>query len=98
MKAAEFDYARASTVEEVCSLLADANGDGKIIAGGQTLVPLLVMRLARPTLVIDINRIDALKGIVAEKDALVIGAGTRQADALADPTLQKAPLLVKGLR
>src|SRR5690349_8103147 len=55
MKAAEFDYARPETVEEVCRLLDRAAGDGKIIAGGQTLVPLLVMRLTRPTLVIDIN-------------------------------------------
>ena len=56
MKAAEFDYARAGTVEEVCRLLDSANGDGKIIAGGQTLTPLLVMRLTRPSLVIDILR------------------------------------------
>jgi CO/xanthine dehydrogenase FAD-binding subunit len=98
MKAAEFDYARAATVEEICQLLAGARGDGKIIAGGQTLVPLLVMRLARPTLVIDINRVDDLKGISADRDGVVVGAATRQADALADPTLQQLPLLAKALR
>ncbi|HEX3972423.1 MAG TPA: FAD binding domain-containing protein, partial [Stellaceae bacterium] len=68
MKAAEFDYARPATVEEACRLLDGAAGDGKIIAGGQTLVPLLVMRLARPTLVIDINRIAELQGIAANDD------------------------------
>jgi len=99
MKAAEFDYARAGSVEEVCRLLAGAQGEGKIIAGGQTLVPLLVMRLARPALVIDINRVDALKGLRRDGDALMIGAGTRQADVLADPALARdAPLLAKGLR
>jgi CO/xanthine dehydrogenase FAD-binding subunit len=99
MKAAEFDYARAGTVEEICRLLADARGEGKIIAGGQTLVPLLVMRLARPALVVDINRVDELKGIGSDDGALVIGAATRQADALADATLlQLAPLLAKGLK
>jgi CO/xanthine dehydrogenase FAD-binding subunit len=98
MKAAEFDYARAGTVEEVCRLLAGARGEGKIIAGGQTLVPLLVMRLARPMLVVDINRVDDLKGISADRDGLVIGAATRQADALADPALQHLPLLAKALK
>src|SRR5579862_2986398 len=99
MKAAEFDYARAASVEEICRLLASAGGEGKIIAGGQTLVPLLVMRLARPTLVIDINRVDALRGLRRDGDRLAIGAGTRQADVLADSALARhTPLLAKGLR
>jgi carbon-monoxide dehydrogenase medium subunit len=99
MKAAEFDYARAGTVDEVCRLLDGARGEGKIIAGGQTLVPLLVMRLARPALVIDINRVDELKGIAVHENGIVIGAATRQADALADATLHRhAPLLAKALK
>jgi CO/xanthine dehydrogenase FAD-binding subunit len=99
MKAAEFDYARAGTVEEVCRLLDRAAGDGKIIAGGQTLVPLLAMRLARPSLVIDINRIDALRGIAETGDGVVIKAMTPQADALADDVVQRRlPLLAKALR
>jgi CO/xanthine dehydrogenase FAD-binding subunit len=98
MKAAEFDYARAASVEEVCRLLDGANGDGKIIAGGQTLVPMLVMRLARPALVIDINPIESLKGITINADAVVIRAGTRQYDALNDIALAQAlPLFIKGL-
>lgn len=98
MKAADFDYARAGSIGEVCRLLDGARGEGKIIAGGQTLVPLLVMRLARPTLVIDVNSVAALKGITNKGDSVVIGAGTRQADALDDATLKRGlPLLVKGL-
>jgi CO/xanthine dehydrogenase FAD-binding subunit len=98
MKAAEFDYARAGTVAEACRLLDGANGDGKLIAGGQTLVPLLVMRLARPTLVVDIAAIRELRGIADEGDAIAIGSATRQADALADATLRRRlPLLVKAL-
>lgn len=99
MKAAEFDYARAETVDEVCRLLSDANGEGKIIAGGQTLVPLLAMRLARPALVVDVNRVGELTGIAIHDDGVVIGATTRQADALADGALARhARLLVKALR
>lgn len=99
MKAAEFDYARPATVEEACRLLDGAAGDGKIIAGGQTLVPLLAMRLARPTLVIDINRIADLHGIAANDSVVTIKAATRQADVLADAAVhQRLPLLTKGLR
>jgi carbon-monoxide dehydrogenase medium subunit len=99
MKAAEFDYARASTIDEVCRLLDGAQGEGKIIAGGQTLVPLLVMRLTRPALVVDISQIDELKGITTDETGLVIGAVTRQADALADMTLRRLmPLLAKALK
>jgi len=99
MKAAEFDYARAGTVDEICRLLADARGEGKIIAGGQTLVPLLVMRLARPALIVDINRVADLAGMAVAGDAIVIKAATRQADALADASVQRAaPLLVKALK
>jgi CO/xanthine dehydrogenase FAD-binding subunit len=99
MKAAEFDYARPATVEEACRLLDGAAGDGKIIAGGQTLVPLLVMRLARPTLVIDINRIAELQGIAANDDGVAIKSATRQADILADAVVhQRLKLLTKGLR
>ena len=80
MKAAEFEYLRAASLVEACEAL-NAVGDEsecKIIAGGQTLVPLMAMRLARPTLLIDINDIEDLNGIEATPDAVVIRAGTRQ--------------------
>jgi len=99
MKAAEFDYARAGSVAEVCRLLDGAGGEGKIIAGGQTLVPLLVMRLARPTLVVDVAGIGELQGIADGAGVVTIGAATRQADAIADATLgRRTPLLVKALK
>lgn len=99
MKAADFDYARARDVGEVCRLLAGAGGNGKIIAGGQTLVPLLAMRLARPALLVDINAIDDLQGITADGDGVVVRACTRQATALADATVRaRVPLLAKALR
>jgi CO/xanthine dehydrogenase FAD-binding subunit len=98
MKAAEFDYASAGSVDEACRLLAGARGDGKIIAGGQTLVPLMAMRLVRPALLVDINGIAALRGIEAGSDHVVLRAGTRQADALGDPVLcRRLPLLAKAL-
>ena len=98
MKAANFDYARAATIDEACRLLASAKGDGKIIAGGQTLVPLLVMRLARPALLIDINRVAELQGIEVEEGAVTVKACTRQAVALGSAEIRaKAPLLAKAL-
>jgi aerobic-type carbon monoxide dehydrogenase small subunit (CoxS/CutS family)/CO/xanthine dehydrogenase FAD-binding subunit len=98
MKAAAFDYVRAESVEQACKLLAERDGEARLIAGGQTLVPLMAMRLARPELLIDINHIEALKGIRVAGDTLVIGAATRQADVLASAEAASAvPLLIEGL-
>jgi CO/xanthine dehydrogenase FAD-binding subunit len=78
MKAAPFEYARAASVAEACALLA-RHGDGaKVIAGGQSLVPMMAMRLVRPAFLVDINEIDALKFVKIEKDAVRMGACTRQ--------------------
>jgi CO/xanthine dehydrogenase FAD-binding subunit len=99
MKAASFDYVRAKSLAEVCQALAAASPDGRIIAGGQTLVPLMAMRLARPRVVIDINDIEELVGIRMSGERLVIRAGTRQADALAsDVVIEQLPLLAEALR
>ncbi len=98
MKAVDFDYARPGNVGEACRLLAEAAGDGKIIAGGQTLVPLLAMRLARPSLLVDVNRIPELQGIEQSADAVILRACTRQAVALADRAIRhRVPLLAKAL-
>jgi len=98
MKAADFDYTRAITIEEVCALLAASGGDGKIIAGGQSLVPLMAMRLARPSLLVDIGAIAALKGVRIAGTEIIIGAGTSQSDALADGAIRlHLPLLAKAL-
>ncbi len=98
MKAVDFDYARAASIDEACRLLASAKGEVKIIAGGQTLVPLLAMRLTRPALVIDINGIASLQGVETRDGAVAIRACTRQADALAHAGIRaRLPLLAKAL-
>ncbi len=98
MKPIDFDYVRPSRLGEVCALLETAAGDGKIIAGGQTLVPLLAMRLARPALLIDINGIDELQGIESRSGDVAVRACTRQAAALADEAVRRrVPLLAKAL-
>ena len=97
MKSASFDYIRPDTLDAVCACLA-SHPDARIIAGGQSLVPMLAMRLARPSLVIDIAHIDGLSAIRDGDGAVVIGAMVRQAKALSDPLVAKhLPLLAKAL-
>src|SRR5215831_12941355 len=79
LKAAPFEYVRAGSIGEACDLLARHGDDAKLIAGGQSLVPMMAMRLLRPAWLIDINEIPALKFAAIEKDAVRIGACTRQA-------------------
>ncbi len=76
MKPAAFIYHSPSTVEEALALLAGLE-DGKVLAGGQSLVPAMAFRLARPSDLIDINGIESLKRLAVENGALVIGAGVR---------------------
>jgi CO/xanthine dehydrogenase FAD-binding subunit len=98
MKAASFDYVRANSLAEACKALADAAPDGRIIAGGQTLVPLMAMRLARPAVLVDVNSVAELAGIAVKGDRLVIKACTRQADALASAEVRdNVPLLAEAL-
>jgi CO/xanthine dehydrogenase FAD-binding subunit len=97
MKPAPFEYVRPGDVDEACALLA-SHDDARIIAGGQTLVPLMAMRLARPTLLIDIARIPELAFIRDEGGAIAIGATTRQSVVGSDPLVQaKLPLLAKAM-
>ena len=72
--------------------------DARLMAGGQTLVPLMAMRLARPTLLIDINGIAEMSGIAIDGTWLIIGAGTRQADVRESESAKShAPLLADAL-
>jgi CO/xanthine dehydrogenase FAD-binding subunit len=97
MKPAPFDYVRPSSLAEACDILA-GDEDARIIAGGQTLIPMLAMRLARPTRLIDILRLKELRGIRSEDGAIVIGAVTRQAEVERSDTVKRAlPLLSKAL-
>ena len=63
MKAAPFDYVAVSSVDDVLDQLAVGGDDAMILAGGQTLVPMLVMRLARPRILIDINNVSEFSGV-----------------------------------
>jgi CO/xanthine dehydrogenase FAD-binding subunit len=95
MKPAAFDYARPANLDQACALLA-ASEDARVIAGGQTLVPLMAMRLARPKLLVDIARIAELAFVREEGDAVVIGATTRQCVVERDPLVRaKVPMLAK---
>ena len=95
MKPASFEYARPAALDEACALLA-AEDDARIIAGGQTLVPLMAMRLARPKLLVDIARIADLAFVREDGDAVAIGATTRQCVVERDPIVRaKLPLLAK---
>jgi CO/xanthine dehydrogenase FAD-binding subunit len=95
MKPASFEYERPAHLDEACALLS-AGDDVRIIAGGQTLVPLMAMRLARPKRLIDIARIPELAFVRDEGGAVVIGATTRQCVLEHDATVRaKVPLLAK---
>ena len=97
MKPAPFDYVRPGSLAEACELLA-GDEDARLIAGGQTLVPMLAMRLARPAKLIDILRLPELAGIREEAGAVVVGATTRQAHAERDPVIRSSvPMLARVL-
>ena len=98
MKSAPFDYVRATSVAEACALLRAHGEDAKLIAGGQSLVPMMAMRLTRPGRLIDINEIAALKFIAIEDDVARTGACTRQCVLERDAALAAhAPLLQQAL-
>ncbi|MBG06459.1 MAG: molybdopterin dehydrogenase [Rhodospirillaceae bacterium] len=82
MKAPPFQYQRMATLDELLSALATHGDDASILAGGQSLVPLMNLRMANPQILLDINRLTELSGIRVEGDALVVGALTRHAETL----------------
>ncbi|HWC22506.1 MAG TPA: xanthine dehydrogenase family protein subunit M [Flexivirga sp.] len=95
---AAFDYAAPASVEEALALLAEHGDDAKIIAGGQSLLPVLRLRLNAPEFVIDLGKIDALRGIREDGDALVIGAMTTHTEVAKDPLVaQHAALIGKAV-
>ena len=98
MKPAPFDYIRAESLAEVHDVLATEGGDAAVLAGGQSLVPLLSMRMARPKVLLDIMHVGGLGGIRVEKGAIRVGACVRQADLLAWSELgARQPLLAQAL-
>lgn len=97
MKASVGGYARATDLRHALDLLAASDGMGRVLAGGQSLIAAMNMRLSAGDMLIDINRIDALKGVTLEGDRLRIGALTRHAEIASDPLVAAhAPLLRKA--
>ncbi len=98
MKAAPFEYARVASLSEACALLATHGEGAKLLAGGQSLVPMMAMRLVRPAWLVDINEIAELKFIAVEKDMARTGACTRQCMVERDDALAaRVPLLRQAL-
>ena len=98
MKPRTFDYVRPDTAEEALALLAEYGDDARILAGGQSLMAMLNLRLADPAVLIDISRLGELDAIRDRGDAIEIGATVSQNKLLAWPSLaQKLPLLAAAL-
>ncbi len=98
MKPAPFDYLRAAGVEDAVAALAETGADARLLAGGQSLVPMLSMRLARPALVVDISRVEALAYVRRHDGHIEVGAAATQARLEAFPDLARlCPLLALAL-
>ncbi|MGY1834859.1 FAD binding domain-containing protein [Blastococcus sp. SYSU DS0510] len=94
---APFEYARPTTVDEALEAIASGGEDVKVLAGGQSLIPVMRLRLAAPETVVDLGRVTELRGVREEGDVLVIGAMTTHSDVLADPLIgQHAPLIAEA--
>jgi carbon-monoxide dehydrogenase medium subunit len=98
MKPAPFEYVAPRTIAEACSTLAEAGGGAAVLAGGQTLLPLLNLRMSQPFILVDINKIAELKGVSRIAAGIRIGPMTRQCEVLADEALARdLPVLVQAM-
>lgn len=98
MKPPQFKYVRAGSLDQALQLLAEHGGDASVLAGGQSLMPTLNMRLSRPSLLVDINRLEALKGISVRDGVVRIGALTRHVEVLNSPIVaQHLPLIAEAM-
>ncbi len=99
MKPAPFRYLRAESAEQVTSLLAEHGPDAKVLAGGQSLLPPMNMRLARPLALVDLHRVRELDYVRHDDGVLAIGAAARQRDVELSPEARgRWPLLAEALR
>ncbi len=97
MKAAPFGYHTPQSTDEAVSLLGQFDGDAKVLAGGQSLVPMLALRLSRPEQLVDINDIPELSDVSAKDGTLTVGATTRHVSLMYDPLIaDTVPLLAKA--
>jgi carbon-monoxide dehydrogenase medium subunit len=97
MKPAPFDYHAPDSLDEVLALLAEHGDESKVIAGGQSLVPMLAMRLARPTQLVDVTGVGALAGVSLAGDVLRIGATTTERELERSAEVSGVPALVEAL-
>jgi carbon-monoxide dehydrogenase medium subunit len=98
MKPAPFSYVRAESVDHAVEVLREHGDEAKPLAGGQSLVPALNMRLARPSVLVDLNRVAGLDAIGEDNGAVVVGALARQTSTLqADVVRERCPLLAEAL-
>ncbi len=98
MKAPRFSYIRAATIEQVLTLIDRHGADARILAGGQSLMPTLNMRLSQPAMLIDINRLDTLKGIAVENGIVRIGALARHVEVMNSPIVATyLPLIAEAM-
>jgi carbon-monoxide dehydrogenase medium subunit len=98
MKLPTFEYETPTTIDEAVSLLAEHGDEAKVLAGGQSLIPLLAMRLSRPAVLIDINNVDGLSGISVNGE-VTIGAMTRHRTVERSEAVHSAvPILAAALR
>ncbi len=98
MKLPPFEYACPTGLSEAVALLAARNGDAKLLAGGQSLVPMLAFRLAAPALLVDLRKLPELRKVDVSADGIVLGAMVRWCDILADARLRTAhPLLLAAV-
>jgi len=98
MKPAPFAYCRPATLDEALESLARLGPDARVLAGGQSLVPALNMRLAQPSALVDINRVPGLDGIRLVPEGLMIGALARQEAVLRSPLVARhAPLVAQAM-
>lgn len=85
----EFEYKRAATLDEAIALLQQSGGEGKFLAGGHSLIPLMKLRLSEPGVLIDISRIPQLKGITEQDGQVQIGAGTTHTEVLQSDLIRR---------
>jgi carbon-monoxide dehydrogenase medium subunit len=91
---AAFDYKAPTTVEEALAAIAEAGDDGKVMAGGQSLLPVMRMRMNAPEVLIDLGKVESLRGISDEGDSIRIGAMTTYQDVLDDAGVKEHLLLL----
>jgi carbon-monoxide dehydrogenase medium subunit len=94
---AAFDYVRPASIDEAVAAIGEAGEDGKVMAGGQSLIPILRLRLSYPSTIVDVGRVPELRGVRDDLDAIVIGSMTTHHDVMHNELVkQHAPLIAQA--